>query len=548
MKNKSRDIDFKQAYLLPFVREFISLATEGITWFSMSLKCFVTTQFFVYCMNCDSVMKPYLLCIKGHSGYHSCPLCIMKGSVHNTNVCKPAEKDENNKLVIYPLRPTSKADITFFVAKPNPEDKLGHKDVPVLEDLPFFTSFLCTSIDMMHAIDLGVFKKMFKIIFCTKRYKYIKKGGFEVAEKVMGELNGISFIERGPRTLAEYKNWKASEWHYWGFFYSIPIMDRLVTDGLMDFKHFSNWMNLLVALSLLNSENISDSNLTEAQSLMDKFVLKFVELYGKGNASLNFHLLVHVRDSVRHLGPLWATTLYPFESYNQVFLNCFRQGTKGVEMQIAERLQWRHRAVEIYDYVVKHNINSDIDFSLAERVWAVSHSSFNTSGLGKPCTFLSINACKNNDFDLNSEQYRLVKESLLNKCGISDARICVYDRVKFKGVVYWTESYFLKKQGKKNESIFYSQELNTFGVIDRFIEVNNEMSLVFRKLNAVYNNVNRTESLVNSLLYAKVCKRESVLSIINMNMITCKCMGISTADRDSGKLFVFRQQNRNDCK
>ena len=535
MKNKSKGIDFKESYLQPFIDECNELATKGLEWYSQLYQKIFCTQFIVYCLNCDSVMKPVLLCIKGHSGYHSCPLCTIKGSVSGRGkVVKPDRLDATGTLEKFPLRPQRNEDIAVLVAS---EEKLGHKAVPLLAALPFFNVFFCTSIDAMHAIDLGVFKKIFKILFVLPGHKHVSRGGFALADGVMKGLKGVSFIDRGPRSMTDYKNWKASEWHYWGFIYSIPVFYQLVEEKMMEVKHFINWIDLITALSMLNSCHITQQQIALADTMLTRIVTKFVELYGKEHASLNIHLLVHLADSVKHLGPLWSTTLYAYESYNQVFLNSYRQGSKGIEKQITERLQWRHRAIELYDFIALNSSpDDDLSGTLTAKIWRISLPTTEISGLGKPSIVEGF--CP-------AVSQPTVKEYLL-ALGVTDtSKLYFFDRVRSKGVIYWTKEYCTRKKGKKDESSFYSERADVYGSIRHLIKFHDKFIVVFNKLCPLENT--ETQVFINGLPHMKICYNDHIFYAMSLNEVTSKCFAFAKLN-DRSVVFIAKQQNKNECK
>ena len=47
----------------------------------------------------------------------------------------------------------------------------------------------------------------------------------------------------------------------------------------------------------------------------------------------NVHGLLHLSDTVRRLGPLWAHSCFPFEAANGLILKLFH-GTQNVEKQV----------------------------------------------------------------------------------------------------------------------------------------------------------------------------------------------------------------------
>ncbi len=49
--------------------------------------------------------------------------------------------------------------------------------------------------------------------------------------------------------------------------------------------------------------------------------------------SSNVHSLLHLPDCVRHLGPLWAHSCFPFENANGNMLKLFH-GSQGVDKQV----------------------------------------------------------------------------------------------------------------------------------------------------------------------------------------------------------------------
>lgn len=49
--------------------------------------------------------------------------------------------------------------------------------------------------------------------------------------------------------------------------------------------------------------------------------------------SINVHSLLHLPDVVHKLGPLWAHSCFPFESFNGDLLHFFH-GSKPVEKQV----------------------------------------------------------------------------------------------------------------------------------------------------------------------------------------------------------------------
>lgn len=71
---------------------------------------------------------------------------------------------------------------------------------------------------------------------------------------------------------------------------------------------------------MLLEKEISHENICTAEIRLNEFVEKFEDFYGKHNVTMNIHLLKHIANSVRNLGPLWAQSAFSFETNNGVIV------------------------------------------------------------------------------------------------------------------------------------------------------------------------------------------------------------------------------------
>ncbi|XP_034253671.1 uncharacterized protein LOC117652688 [Thrips palmi] len=67
---------------------------------------------------------------------------------------------------------------------------------------------------------------------------------------------------------------------------------------------------------LLNGSSISDADILRADELLCQFVQQFEVLYGVRNMSFNVHLLRHLAECVRNIGPLHSISCFMFEDLN----------------------------------------------------------------------------------------------------------------------------------------------------------------------------------------------------------------------------------------
>ncbi len=91
---------------------------------------------------------------------------------------------------------------------------------------------------------------------------------------------------------------------------------------------------------LLCKDTVTSEGLKRCEKLVVEFVKQFETLYGKENVSFNVHLCLHLPDSVRNWGPLWAHSGYIFESFNGEILKMFH-GTQCVPLQIMKQFTYR---------------------------------------------------------------------------------------------------------------------------------------------------------------------------------------------------------------
>ena len=329
-----RDFKFDDFMLRRFTETLIELYNNGLTWRSNDGTEHIT-KVVVFSLNADSVQKPIHLAIPSCGGYDSCPKCLHKGEW--------AKKGKGGSIY---FPGSSQGPQRSLVRYPDRTISSDSGPAPVLADLPLFDLIKDTSLDQMHAVDIGVFKSFYVMMFSDgtnnkDRTFFLGDKGKQYCHEIMSKFRPASFCSRGIRSPHDYKNWKAHEWREWGLFYSPVVLEYMVEKGLLEKKYYDNWLRLVIAISILNLDSITPRQLDEADRLLASWAVDFTELYYVNNYKFNFHLVVHLTASVRRLGPLWATSLFQFESNNQVLLATLR-GPRHVLSQMATRLSWRH--------------------------------------------------------------------------------------------------------------------------------------------------------------------------------------------------------------
>lgn len=184
---------------------------------------------------------------------------------------------------------------------------LGFKGISPLPAMPDFNviddGF---AIDYMHAVLLGIVKRLLKLWFdpqsrkksttstTIKKYNIRKHIG-KINERILKVKLMPSEIERKPRPITEKSTWKDNELRAWLLFYSSGVM-RIIR-AAREHKNF--------------------------------FVDHFEEYYGIENMVYNTHTMQHLPDCVDNLEPIWVYSNFAFENNNGKLMR-YVNSPKGV--------------------------------------------------------------------------------------------------------------------------------------------------------------------------------------------------------------------------
>ena len=146
-------------------------------------------------------------------------------------------------------------------------------------------------------------------------------------------------IKRAPRPLVELTRWKASEFRAFLFYVGPIVLHPFVSKEI--FRHF---LSLSIAIRLLMSDKISQSDLLRAGSAMQYFTNNVVQLYGANAQSYNIHSLRYLVLQVREGGPVWVSSAFGFESANH-YLKMPFTGTRNHAILISKRYLLRQDAI-----------------------------------------------------------------------------------------------------------------------------------------------------------------------------------------------------------
>lgn len=136
-----------------------------------------------------------------------------------------------------------------------------------------------------------------------------------------------------PRRLTEFQHYKASEYHNFILFFSIPALSELLPD-----KYLQHWILLVKEIFILLQEQIPKDDVAFAQKLLMSFVKQIPTLYIDRQLTYNVHQLLHLGLVVERWGPLWATSAFPFENFNGFLAHCVH-GNKNLGQEMVNNLK-----------------------------------------------------------------------------------------------------------------------------------------------------------------------------------------------------------------
>ncbi|XP_064462441.1 uncharacterized protein LOC135373082 [Ornithodoros turicata] len=310
-------------FLSAFVQHFVGMGP--VVW--KTLNQVVTSQ--IYAISCiaDSPARASILNRKQFNGFYGCSWCLKKCELVDGTLKyaeKPGEshieRTHDSVLQAMKLAVLRKRDVDG-VKGPSPVVKL--KGLDVVWGVPP---------DYMHCVLLGVAKHLAELWLSSPGQGYYIGRKVNAINSRICAIRPPTSFTRLPRCPSQYSLWKASEWKNWVLYYMLPTLN-----GILSTSFLIHASLLTEGLFLLLQNSVTDAHVRRAEYLFKTFVYDTARLYGDHAVKFNVHQLLHLAKSVRMLGPLWATSMFPFEGGNGKVMSLF-SAAKGVPLQIAERL------------------------------------------------------------------------------------------------------------------------------------------------------------------------------------------------------------------
>ena len=182
----------------------------------------------------------------------------------------------------------------------------------------------------MHCVLLGICKRLLGLWFDsgeTADYKINSR--ISTVDARLATIKPPNNISRVPRSIENHRKYfKASELRSFLLFYGPAVLYDVLPK-----PYYEHFLILSEAIFILLQESISEKQLEHAECLLFHFCILFEGYYGLRYQTANIHLLVHLVDDVRLLGPLWTHSCFHFEDKNGFLQKTFH-GTQNIQFQI----------------------------------------------------------------------------------------------------------------------------------------------------------------------------------------------------------------------
>ena len=202
----------------------------------------------------------------------------------------------------------------------NKENSHGVNGKTVLSKLKYFKPTVCTNIDYMHSILEGVMKRFFKYWFeetvrDTDKYKFSLKHHAEEINRRLLNIRVPTFIPVTPRSIHDFKLWRAKEFLSFLIYYLLPIFY-----DLMEPIYLINITKLVVAMEFLLRRKIFKSELKYVKNILID-VKEVEEIYPPHIMLSGMHEILHLVDCTFCLGPLNCVCCFLYEEINRKIVN-----------------------------------------------------------------------------------------------------------------------------------------------------------------------------------------------------------------------------------
>lgn len=330
----------------------------------------------------------------------------------------------------------------------------------------------------MHCILLGDVKRLINY-FCNPTYK---TKSFYIAPRKRKALNGkilrikpTSSIVRKPRSLDQRRNFKASEFRSLLLYY-LPIC----LPGHVPNEYVEHIRLLSAAVYTLLKANIPKGEVDDTEQMLNRFVKDHQKLFGKCGMVMNVHLVKHLCESVRQLGPLWCHSAFPFERNNGCLLKMVN-GTTDVLYQMSSK------------YALKKSLKKNFEMNETDPAFC---------GRSVP---------------ISEKTLSVVNYDSLTRVNLSNEKLQAYKRLKIGKTIYTSKLY---TRPKKSVDYFIQLEDERFGAAKFYLESNGKKYVIMEEyeiIDTIYH-IDKVQKTNTTLMAAiEVIQKKLIFMQVGLN-------------------------------
>ncbi|XP_036140791.1 uncharacterized protein LOC118644940 [Monomorium pharaonis] len=436
-------------FLQPFCKKLNECFHNGISWIHPTTKKVYTSKIVAPLIIADAPARAQIQNILSFNGKFGCNICEIK-----TKQCRTIAGKKIIRVYAFQEEPSKlrsgkrmKKQARIAITKEVHHVK-GVKGNSVISTLPLLDLGTCVMPEYMHSILLGTVKQLFNLWF-FKRGTWNIKEYVEEIDNFLLNIRPPYFFNRMPRSVKLHAFFKASEYYNWILYYSIPTIVNCLPN-----KYFQHWLLLVISLfNLLQKPIRIYPELEQTEILLKLFVRDIGKLYGDGEYSYNVHQLLHIVLCVKRWGPLWATSVFPFENYNNFLANCIH-GSQNLGQEMINNLTLV-QGLQVLQSQYGHN-----------------EDTFNNKFQIK--TYALLGKSKEVK-DIDDIEIRLIESKNLQL-----KNLCFYARAKINNEMYTSQIYKATKTNSYTVQVIINDNQTLYGSIRFFFEIENNLYFILQ--------------------------------------------------------------------
>lgn len=467
-----------KTFFYPLLSELKEIFNEGGIRLKIDNREYSFLPFIIQC-NVDLPAKADVQEMVGPNGYYGCSFCLHHG--------EPVKAQPNSKAVIrYIRKPTVRLrthqDTLNIYRRLGSSSVFGIKKVSCMIAANNFDLINGFSIDYLHNVCLGITPKLLDLWLNSNNHKkayYISPKKQDALNTRILSIKPTSEITRKPRSMSDRGDFKGNEFRSLLLYYL-----RYALTDLLPMRYINHFQLLSSSIYILLQQSISLENIVLAERRLNEFADQFEQFYGREKVTMNLHLLRHMCNSVRHLGPLWAQSTFGFETNNGVLVR-----SKKAKRHFLQQIAWKYSMKPTVKQFEKSKTDDPVVLLGAKSVLSVIDVSI-VNGLG---------------FDLQS-----------NEATFSHITVRNVKYTSKKSKVVTTIDYFVQLSNLEIAAIqfYFVSNRHVYALAEIYIIIDSIDHLMQLQSTNIKKIV-RIEEIAQKLIYMDIAKREIVTSIPN---------------------------------